>query len=385
MTLNYLLIVCIIFIPDANRGLVEYATNLITRRGYHRDTGLGSSDHRSRRSDWFNNKSCRSLNSCTNELKFARRKCHCDNMCHDLGDCCWDATVSTTHKYTNKDAMPAMMTCVALEKSSAFWVVSSCPKKYTNREIKAKCTKTQSTHANDPDLVIPVLETESGLIYRNRFCAECHRVVDAVPYNISLTGFGSGCERPITSDPLKVLNHYLGKNSSCSIEFVSIDRTKQRRCFSHNLVSICSSNNSELMSGCESGALNPVYALHDFLLTEEVRFKNYDCYACSAIYPSMLATCHSTDVAQDSQETKVLIDTRNLFDRIGKLRNDSVCQENEIYDKVYVRILHIILSQSHIYFFFSLITQCNCLEASSGQLAIAVCRRLEPLILELCI
>ena len=351
MTLNYLLIVCIILIPDSNGGLVEYAASPIARRGYYRDTGLGSSDHRSKRSDWFNTKSCRSLNSCANDLKFARRKCHCDNMCHELGDCCWDATVSTTHKYTNEDVLPAMMTCVALEKSSAFWVVSNCPNNYTTKEIKTKCTKTQSTNANDPDLVIPVLETKSGLIYQNRFCAECHGVVEAVLYNTSVTGFGSGCERSITSDPMEVLNNYLDKNSSCSVEFVSIDQTKQRHCFSHNLVSVCSSNNSELKSDCELGALNPVYALHDFLLTEEVRFKNYDCYACSTIYPSMLATCHSTAIAQDSQETKVLIDTRNLFDRIWMQRKDSVCRENEMYDNVYVRILHSILSQSHIYFF----------------------------------
>ena len=325
-------------IPGANGGLVEYTANPIARRGYHRDTGLDSSHHRSKRSDWFNNKSCRSLNSCTNDLKFARRKCQCDNMCHELGDCCWDATVSTTHKYTNEDAMPAMMTCVALEKSSAFWVVSNCPNNYRNKEMKAKCTKTQSTNANDPDLVIPVLETKSGLIYQNRFCAECHGVVEAVPYNISVAGFISGCERPITSDPMEVLNNYLDKNSSCSVEFVSLDQSKQRDCFSHNLVSTCSSNNSELMIGCESGALNPVYALDDFLLSEEIRFKNYDCYACSSIYPSMLVTCHSTAVAQDSQETKVLIDTRSLLDRIGMQQNYSVCKENEIYDNVYVRI-----------------------------------------------
>ena len=279
---------------------------------------------RTRRSTWFNENSCREVNSC--EVFY--RKCNCDDLCRHFGDCCWDAS---PNKSTSLGDVPKM-SCVHLFGKHLNWVVSDCPDSFKDTDTRAKCQQDSSTNVHDPEIAVPVWGITTELAYQNRYCARCNGDPDVIPFNISVMGFDRGCKRPDTTSPKAVMKHYLQENSSCVIEFLNDNDAKQRICFS-NFVSTCSTDDLRLNELCESGVLNPVYVLRSIDGGSAVSFKNYHCYVCSPYYPSSRLSCFPGSSA-DMVAMRVLVDTTELT--VAPRAND-MCGENQIYDHINVR------------------------------------------------
>ena len=255
--------------------------------------------------------------------------CHCDDLCLHFGDCCWNASPNSSTTQNSPK-----MECVEFGKGSMVWTVRNCPSDYGDAEVKAKCHT--NVLSDDPVLTVPVLDTTTKITYQNRFCSECHNVSTIVPYNISVTGFGQGCQPPNTSVPMDLLRYYLSENPSCSIEFKTNDQINQRKCFP-DLLSTCSANDSQLQQDCESRELSPTF-VYDPLTGLDIGFKNHFCHACNELYQSTYSYCFPQLTRISEDQTRVLLDTSRLF---GYAKVHSLCSDGQIYDNVYVRyILH---------------------------------------------
>ena len=271
---------------------------------------------------------CGETNRCGGKFFEKHSHCHCDDLCLHFGDCCWNAS-------PNRSAMLDVppMDCVELEKGSMVFVVRNCPSDYGDAEVKGKCHKNISS--DDLAAAVPVLDTSTKITYQNIFCAQCHNVSTAVTYNVSVTGFDRGCKPPDTSAPKDVLRHYLRENSTCSIEFKTESHIDPRYCFP-DLLSTCSSNDSQLQHECLYGEFNPVYVYYASIELE-IGFKNRYCHACNEEYRSQSSEpyyCYP-QVPYDTQ-TRVLIDASRLFTNV---QTPSVCGEGQIYDHIYVRYI----------------------------------------------
>ena len=294
--------------------------------------------YRSKRS--ISEKTCRDMNRCGTFY----RKCHCDNLCHDYKDCCWDAPNMSRPLYDSSER-----SCVKLDKPDELYlVVSGCPGNYANVEIDAKCTKNMPQNDTDPAMIVPVFDRLTKNIYQNRYCALCNGVSEIVPYDVFVEGFEEGCKRPDTSLPIEVLKYFLSENSSCSIVFTTLEATNQRPCYTH-LISKCFFDNSSLKDECESGALNPVYVIvtidMDQATSKTLEFRNYHCYECSKEYPAGIISCNEGS-SYGTFPMRVLVDASALFATSWKNGN-SLCGAGQIYDPVYVRHLYILI----IYYF----------------------------------
>ena len=330
MALKVLLIVLLSFVFNESNFLsVDDAIRSHTMNNTH-NSRQSAVVIREKRSNEFDENSCRDINSCKEEQFY--RECNCDNLCPHFNDCCWDAAPDTS---VHKDDVPKM-SCIRLIGREFYWIVSDCPDKYKDAKSKAKCRKDPSTNAFEPDIAVPVWSKSKEMAYHNRFCAECNDVTDFVPYNISVKGFDSGCERPATSSPMGVLKHYLQQNSSCIVEFLNDDGIKQRQCFSSH-VSTCFSNDSQTQKSCEHGLLNPVYVLDGthYDGTSAIGFRNYHCFQCSTMYPSKYLSC-VPGASLDAYPMRVLIDTSELTVADGR-KDDTNCGKEQIYDHIYVR------------------------------------------------
>ena len=61
--------------------------------------------YRSKRS--ISEKTCRDMNRCGTFY----RKCHCDDLCHDYKDCCWDAPNMSRHDSSERSCIKGLPGC----------------------------------------------------------------------------------------------------------------------------------------------------------------------------------------------------------------------------------------------------------------------------------
>ncbi|XP_071107432.1 uncharacterized protein [Haliotis cracherodii] len=97
--------------------------------------------------------------------------CFCDDLCTFFDDCCVDADKSFQKKINR--SLHDYINCTYDCKVSArkFYAVVDCPRDYGSQYIADLCSVTNTT---DLFLQIPAMGRESGLMYKNVFCAQCH-------------------------------------------------------------------------------------------------------------------------------------------------------------------------------------------------------------------
>ncbi|XP_032227433.2 uncharacterized protein LOC5496844 [Nematostella vectensis] len=146
------------------------------------------------------------------------------------------------------------------EGAIGLWMIHQCPASFRDNEIKAMCSRLSDF------AVVKSLQTlmdsrpvhYNGVVYRNRFCAECHgyhqNVVD--PFNFALD-CDSKPPYTITSD--EVIQFML---SYCKIDWKIPDKTERRYCFQTK--STCPSNDRGCdATRCEGGVPGIVHWNND--------------------------------------------------------------------------------------------------------------------------
>ena len=102
---------------------------------------------------------------------YSHRVCRCDRLCTQFGDCCADSQLA--HNTTGPE-----FACVSTsvqrtpESDTTYWMIASCPKGELAREHTGVAELCESQSLTSP----PVSDNRTGLVYRNKYCAQCHDV-----------------------------------------------------------------------------------------------------------------------------------------------------------------------------------------------------------------
>ena len=106
---------------------------------------------------------------------FNRYTCRCDEqLCTQFGNCC--AESNYTHNTTGPEFTCASTSVLEEGRNvstSGYFMIASCPESQLHRAIMkglAELCEAQSLFSP------PISDNRTGLVYRNKYCAQCHGV-----------------------------------------------------------------------------------------------------------------------------------------------------------------------------------------------------------------
>ena len=102
--------------------------------------------------------------------------CRCDELCKMFGDCCSDSVYVHNTNIPNFDCEPNIVLKERIDKESQlkyYWMIASCPKNKSDSESTNKLVnECEAQSLSNP----PISDNRTGLVYRNKYCAQCHGV-----------------------------------------------------------------------------------------------------------------------------------------------------------------------------------------------------------------
>lgn len=231
--------------------------------------------------------SCRGR--CTRERELGgteeKLQCFCDNSCDMLQDCCADfdqfcslTEISAQDTKTTDDN--GLWECFYSKPSSdiGVWMISSCPRNWTQADIKEHCSKRLlPSYVNLTDNA-PVIDRK-GKTYKNHYCVQCHglNLNEFIFYH-----FQFGCDVPVTKQYKKTgISKFL--SSFCDRPFWRPPKgSKRRYCLLPALNASCS--NSSVSATVQQKCLNgPLRVVHASSVVFRRRFFNPYCALCSNV------------------------------------------------------------------------------------------------------
>ncbi|KAK3104142.1 hypothetical protein FSP39_024760 [Pinctada imbricata] len=253
------------------------------------------------------------------------RTCNCDAMCEAYGDCCFEANLNNDlPSITDKEReLTKFMSCKLLPDVYDFWymfVIDSCPPN-SNYQHNKLCT---NVDADDIYSITPATGKESGMIYRNMFCAMCHKE----EFSLWIPEIFCSRNTPYTGN---YTTEELLELDECRKNFLKSDSSvKVRMC--HPFVSTCFSQNNGTSfvnlstDACESFDKKVVF-------TPEKVYKNKYCYMCDdnragkvSCDPRVHNLTVSVVIRGDLYSLRLLF---NLQDRVIKRIKDSLIYPRE--------------------------------------------------------
>ena len=128
------------------------------------------------------------------------RRCRCDSRCETYGDCCPSGPSPACSSAQRGERLEGLQ-CRRTEnifldnffpdsvgERAAYWMVSSCPDSWLVTSTSSEAATVQSNCTSDTDLLPPVSDNVTGIVYRNEYCAVCNGVESAVRWR-----YGLGC------------------------------------------------------------------------------------------------------------------------------------------------------------------------------------------------
>ena len=119
--------------------------------------------------------------------------CKCDEGCQEFGDCCGENSPSNSSLTSVISSLEdgVKLDCHSIitvpntevtAENEAFLMVSSCPHSWLdpeNSSIESNCSMPSQS-------LPPVTDVTTGLVYRNKYCAQCNRVTQLVAWSSRL-------------------------------------------------------------------------------------------------------------------------------------------------------------------------------------------------------
>lgn len=157
---------------------------------------------------------CQSCSSCSTVEPSSTQLCRCDADCTKYGDCCSDGPPCGNDSVVNSplgglecrkaesmflETVPRLR---GLDVSEAYWMVSACQDDWLavsdaqREEIYSKCAGNDS--------LPPVSDRDTGLVYKNEYCAVCNGVKDVILWRYEL-----GCTKWLNEELVRarILGH----------------------------------------------------------------------------------------------------------------------------------------------------------------------------------
>ena len=243
--------------------------------------------------------------SCYTEQNFL---CRCDRDCRTYGDCCTDygiicdeADVSTANE------LDGLLQCRSIHLDvrtkpdwmESFWMVSACPADWLADRDDQLFLDTFNNCTRGSTNLPPVTALNSGLVYKNEYCAVCHEVE-----NFKMWGYHFECT--------PWLRYIMFTSSDFQLTIEIVEREciacgfhapqaipSARACVHDSLVNgsclgreelqditgvpIEEEDYQDIVSQCQSGPIRPV-GLGRFPIDDAVPFRNQYCAICNAIH-----------------------------------------------------------------------------------------------------
>ena len=237
--------------------------------------------------------------------------CYCDSSCTVYGDCCHDANVP------KKSAPNPRFSCQ--KESDRYWMITACSPSWVAEQVADGVANVDDivSSCEDPSVratyrfLPPVTDEETGLVYRNEFCARCNGLQpsNVTGWRIQLTCTNSTELNSQTSllfsqlTTLCEVEHHLPPKSSIP----------PRSCKNiSGLVYSCPEGGPvNLMKNCTSGGIN-------LLQSENFMYANDYCAACWNVSSSLLYCVDELILPPDIPESTGNITV--LFDIYGAQR-----------------------------------------------------------------
>ncbi|XP_078364945.1 uncharacterized protein LOC144649330 [Oculina patagonica] len=205
---------------------------------------------------WF---SCRGR--CTQERELGgteeRLQCFCDSSCEFFKDCCADfdqfcpSSGMSAHNAKSPDDI-GRWKCVSSYNSFStvhgVWMISSCPKNWTQDDIKDLCNPDLFLSYDNLKDNVPVIDGK-GNTYKNHYCAQCHGLNsnDLTFYNFKFSCdvpvpnqykkkeifkfLSTFCDNPFWRPPIGARRRYCHLISPSYCYDISFPQKVQQKCF----------------------------------------------------------------------------------------------------------------------------------------------------------
>ena len=274
-------------------------------------------------------RSCRNASPCeTTEIETTEINllCRCDSECRRYGDCCANANASScygaqtqqsiTSTYAEEERkLDGLLQCSSVHLDprtvpdwmESFWMVSACPRDWlAGRDDPL--LNTEENCRSGSDTLPPVTDLQSGLVYRNEYCAVCHEVENILPW-----GYRFECTpwlRDMVSAGLQLTREIIERECiACGFRAPQTVPVSARACLHDSLLSteclgreelenttgvrIEEERYQDIVGQCETGPINPIgypiiydndeFSFPFFVQIYSVSFRNQYCALCSGI------------------------------------------------------------------------------------------------------
>ncbi|CAH1404570.1 unnamed protein product [Nezara viridula] len=271
------------------------------------------------------------------------RNCLCDENCVTYGDCCPDSP----HFELQQQRRGAIsFHCENLRQYGGIYMRTTCPPEWAEPNIRAAC-ENASDNVSDPIAGIPATHPQSGITYRNLFCAICHQVtikeLDFWHPRIECAGIPLKMNQNVSElIYFHEENKYWGINFEgryhpCSIDPTPPNATETliRRCIP-DVIKTCAVNwtNAEVRTSCE--AYTSIVYFGDNV------YRNPHCGICNSV-PVQMLQCNRLLFRGGFDKHFSLSAFSVLFDLSGGPPGmTQPCDEDQLYDPFYKKCRNVL-------------------------------------------
>ena len=350
MTINYFLqvLTCVILAAPCLLCTAELLDGAITELSY--------------------NKLCPYNNFCesnaTNVLKTDQqipccRPCYCDDDCWIRGNCCPDKEKMPTKPPSEACQSATVKRQRNIRMSDAddeeyryitrYYIIRTCPRNETNKVRRKKCMGKSRVSFED---FIWVTGLDNGKIYKNKFCAECHGVLNYTYWTLM-----TSCYEVIDNADIFWIKKTVPSN--CSLTVVPPATKKDILTSLCTVPSISKCNvtgqwetyNWALENACNAFESHYLEAIP---LSFKV-YRNVFCYLCNVgTWNSKKDVCtlsalyNGAERGADTSTFSALLDTR-LYDKTTEDVRARICNVDEIHDPFQVSFRYFLQTTTWCY------------------------------------
>ncbi|XP_052243322.1 uncharacterized protein LOC127853133 [Dreissena polymorpha] len=284
----------------------------------------------------YDSPGCLSRQECGLERTFPDKNCHCDAMCHVMGDCCKNSNHYISAENFVSVLRPELFSCERIsgiiKSANTYGVLSvtQCPDIWADQEIRTLCEE-NNHFTEDLNCKIPVSDrTEFQVMYRNMYCAFCNEEYDFLYWKAQYE-----CKEPLDVRAIP-------GNSLCRLSFLQPDHhVKHRLCLMNQPLSSCpEGSNRSLVDMC---ARTPYYVVYNDASSTQT-YRNEYCAQCNGIQADNIYCENVLKKGVPSHRgTKFVYSYRLLVDINNNeisgnnqvFTNTTKCDDNAIFDVLY--------------------------------------------------
>ena len=284
-------------------------------------------------------RSCRNASSCeTTEIETTEINllCRCDSECRRYGDCCANANASSCYGAQTQQSIAStyaeeerkldgLLQCSSVHLDprtmpdwmESFWMVSACPRDWLAGRDDPLLLNIEENCRSGNNILPPVTDPQSELVYRNEYCAVCHEVANILPW-----GYRFECTpwlRDMVSAGLQLTSEIIKRECiACGFRAPQTVPVSARACLHDSLLSteclgreelenltgipIEEERYQDIVGQCETGPISPVRDKfsHNF---DGVPFRNQYCALCNGVIVAFEElTCVDPYTARDTTD-----------------------------------------------------------------------------------